>query len=142
MIFTLNLQFLIQHQQVGLFFDQISEKIVQKAIKIKGPRIDAPENAFKGFLKSNNLDESDVTQESTDKGKFYFANIKQEIFKQYLTIFCMADFRMKLYTIIFFFSSAIIANFVTITRCYFFKNPLVSYKQYLGDSSKLIWFFY
>ena len=59
-----------------LFFDQISEKIVQKAIKIKGPRIDAPENAFKGFLKSNNLDESDVTQESTDKGKFYFANIK------------------------------------------------------------------
>ena len=62
--------------QYIIFFDQIPEKIVQKAIKIRGPRIDAPENALKGFLKSNNLDKSDVTQENTDKGKFYFANIK------------------------------------------------------------------
>ena len=57
-------------------FEGIPIKIHEKALKIKGPRIDAPKQALEGFIKSNNLDKKNVTEENTDKGKFYFALIK------------------------------------------------------------------
>ena len=61
------------------FFDGMSKNIQQKAIKIKGPRADAPKQALEGFIKSNNLDVNDLLEESTEKGKFYFAMIKSKI---------------------------------------------------------------
>ena len=57
-------------------FEGMPIKIHEKALKIKGPRTDAPKQALEGFIKSNNLDQKNVTEENTDKGKFYFALTK------------------------------------------------------------------
>ena len=57
-------------------FEGMPIKIYEKASKIKGPRTDAPKQALEGFIKSNNLNAKNVTQENTDKGRFYFASIK------------------------------------------------------------------
>ena len=59
-------------------FEGIPIKIHEKALKIKGPRTDSPRQALEGFIKSNNLDQKNVTEENTDKGKFYFASIKSK----------------------------------------------------------------
>ena len=57
-------------------FEGLPIKIHEKALKIKGPRTDAPKQALEGFIKSNDLDKKNVTEENTDKGKFYFASTK------------------------------------------------------------------
>ena len=56
--------------------DGIPKKIQQKSKIIKGPRIDAPQVALEGFLKSNQLNKSDIYEKEIEKGKFYFANTK------------------------------------------------------------------
>ena len=53
-------------------FEGLPIKIHEKASKIKGPRTDAPKQALEGFIKSNDLDKKNVTEENTDKGKFLF----------------------------------------------------------------------
>jgi len=52
------------------------EKIEQKKKPIKGPKVDAPEVALKGFIKSNNLSKQDVYKKTLEKGEFYFAKTK------------------------------------------------------------------
>tara|TARA_Y100000590_G_scaffold375638_1_gene440696 strand:- start:4203 stop:6263 length:2061 start_codon:yes stop_codon:yes gene_type:complete len=57
-------------------FDGIPEKITQIKKLIKGPKVDAPQVAIDGFIKSNNLNKSDIYKKKIDKGEFYFAEIK------------------------------------------------------------------
>ena len=52
--------------------DKIPEKIVVKKKIIKGPKIDAPEIALEGFVKSNKLNKSDVYKKKTRKWSFLF----------------------------------------------------------------------
>ena len=52
------------------------EKIEQKKKTIKGPKVDTPEVALKGFIKSNNLSKQDVYKKTLEKGEFYFAETK------------------------------------------------------------------
>ena len=59
-------------------FDGIPKKIIQDEQVLKGPKVDTPPVALEGFIKSNNLFKTDVYQEETDKGKFYFAKIKSQ----------------------------------------------------------------
>jgi len=75
-------------KRLVIFFDGMPEKIEQKELTIKGPKTNAPPVALEGFLKSNNLDRKNIFEESTDKGKFFFAKInpktiflKQELSK-------------------------------------------------------------
>jgi len=56
--------------------DKIPEKIVLKKKFIKGPKIDAPEIALEGFVKSNKLNKSDVYKKKLENGVFYFAESK------------------------------------------------------------------
>ena len=56
-----------------ILFDGINSEIHQKEEEIRGPKIDAPENALNGFLNSNNLESKDVYEKETEKGVFYFA---------------------------------------------------------------------
>ncbi len=44
----------------------------------RGPKIDAPEQAINGFLKSTGLTKEQLEIKQTDKGSFYFATIKQD----------------------------------------------------------------
>ena len=56
--------------------DGIPEQIEQKKKIIRGPKIDAPQVAIDGFIKSNNLNKSDIYKKNLEKGEFYFAEIK------------------------------------------------------------------
>ena len=53
-------------------FDGIKTEIHQKEEEIRGPRIETPEKALNGFLRSNNFQEKDLYQKETEKGVFYF----------------------------------------------------------------------
>ena len=69
--------------------DGIPEKIEQKKKVIKGPKIDAPQNALEGFIKSNNLKKEQVYKKVIEKGEFYFAETKPkeiDIFKELQSI--------------------------------------------------------
>ncbi len=59
--------------------DGIPERIVQKKKIIKGPKVDAPQVALDGFIKSNKLNKSDIYKKKLEKGEFYFAQTKSEV---------------------------------------------------------------
>ena len=63
-------------KRLVFFIKGIPEKIEQKKKIIKGPKIDAPAVALEGFIKSNNLNKSDIYKKTIEKGDFYFAEIK------------------------------------------------------------------
>ena len=56
-----------------IFFDGIKPEIYQKEEEIRGPKIEAPEKAIEGFIRSNEIQKEDLYQKETDKGLFYFA---------------------------------------------------------------------
>ena len=56
----------------------IPDSIERKSAVIKGPKVDAPELALTGFIKSNNLNKSEIYKNKIDKGEFYFAKTKAE----------------------------------------------------------------
>ena len=56
-----------------ILFDGLNTEIQQKEEEIRGPKIDAPEEALKGFLKSNNFSEKDMFKKEGEKGFFYYA---------------------------------------------------------------------
>ena len=65
-------------KRLVFFINGIPEKIEKKGKIIKGPKIDAPAIALKGFIESNSLNKSDVYKKKIDKGEFYFADKKSE----------------------------------------------------------------
>jgi len=72
-------------KRLVFFINGIPESIEQKGKIIKGPKIGAPEVALEGFIKSNNLNRSDVYKNKIEKGEFYFAKkkvIKIDILKE------------------------------------------------------------
>jgi len=65
-------------KRLVFFIDGLPEKIEEKGKVIKGPKVDAPEVALEGFIKSNNLSKSDVYKKKIEKGEFYFAKTKSK----------------------------------------------------------------
>ena len=66
-------------QRLVFVIDGISEKIIQKQKVIKGPKTEAPQAAIDGFIKSNNLNKSDIYKKNIEKGEFYFAKTKLKV---------------------------------------------------------------
>ena len=66
-----------------ILFDGIKPEIHQKEQEIRGPKIDVPEKALNGFLRSNNFQKKDLYQKENDKGVFYFAKKPPKIIKIY-----------------------------------------------------------
>ncbi|HIF62207.1 MAG TPA: glycine--tRNA ligase subunit beta [Candidatus Pelagibacter sp.] len=62
-----------------IVIDGIPEKIEQNKKIIKGPKVDAPQIALQGFIKSNNLNKSDIYKKVIDKGEFYFASTRSKV---------------------------------------------------------------
>ena len=56
---------------VILFKDLLTE-VTQKEEEVKGPNINAPENAIVGFLRSNQITKNDLFKRNIEKGEFYF----------------------------------------------------------------------
>ena len=65
-------------KRLVFFIDGLPEKIEEKGKNIKGPKVGAPEVALEGFIKSNNLNKSDVYKKEIEKGEFYFAKTKSK----------------------------------------------------------------
>ena len=66
-----------------ILFDGIKPEIHQKEQEIRGPKIDVPEKALDGFLRSNNFQKKDLYKKENDKGVFYFAKKPPKIIKIY-----------------------------------------------------------
>jgi len=63
-------------KRLAVLIEGIPEKIEQKSKVIKGPNTKASEIALDGFIKSNNLNRSDIYKKKIEKGEFYFAKTK------------------------------------------------------------------
>jgi len=63
-------------KRLVLLIDGIPEKIEVKKKTIKGPKVDTPQAALEGFIKSNHLNKKDVYKKKIEKGEFYFAETK------------------------------------------------------------------
>ena len=69
--FSKNLSFSTPNRLL-ILFEGIKPEIKQKEEEIRGPKIDAPEKALNGFLRSNNFQKKNLYQKENDKGTFYF----------------------------------------------------------------------
>ena len=69
--FSKNLTFSTPNRLL-ILFEGIKPEIKQKEEEVRGPKIDAPEKALDGFLRSNNFQKKDLYQKENDKGTFYF----------------------------------------------------------------------
>jgi glycyl-tRNA synthetase beta chain len=55
-----------------ILFEGLSKGIIQKAVEIKGPNVNAPEKALDGFLRSHNINKEDLFKKVIEKSEFYF----------------------------------------------------------------------
>jgi len=65
-------------KRLVFFINGLPEKIEEKGKIIKGPKVGTPEVALEGFIKSNNLNKSDIYKNKIEKGEFYFAKTKSK----------------------------------------------------------------
>ena len=59
--------------------DGIPETIEEKKKILKGPKVGVAQVAIDGFIKSNNLNKSDIYTKSIERGEFYFAETKSKV---------------------------------------------------------------
>ncbi len=55
-----------------IYFENIHPFVNREAEEIRGPNINAPQNALDGFAKSNKINVKDLYKKKTEKGDFYF----------------------------------------------------------------------
>ena len=55
-----------------VFIKNINPTIIKKAEEIRGPNINAPQEAIDGFLRSYKIDKNKIFKKKTEKGEFYF----------------------------------------------------------------------
>ena len=55
-----------------ILFEGMKEEIYRKSEEIRGPSINAPEQAIEGFIKSNRIEKKNIFKKQTEKGEFYF----------------------------------------------------------------------
>ena len=60
-------------------FEGLDKQIKVSSEEIKGPRINAPEQAIEGFIKSNKIEKKDLFKNKTEKGEFYFYKTKTKL---------------------------------------------------------------
>jgi glycyl-tRNA synthetase beta chain len=67
--------------RVSIVFESLDKQIRLKSKEIKGPKINAPDQALQGFLRSNKIDKKDLFKNKTEKGEFYFYKTKPRTLK-------------------------------------------------------------
>ncbi|MDB2415294.1 glycine--tRNA ligase subunit beta [Rickettsiales bacterium] len=63
-------------RRITIVIDGVVRAKKSSAGERRGPRVDAPEKAIEGFVKSTGLTKDQLEIRETDKGKFYFATVK------------------------------------------------------------------
>ncbi len=64
-----------------IVFEGLDKLIKIVSEEIKGPKTDAPEQALRGFMKSNKIEEKDLFKKETEKGEFFFYKTKNKLLK-------------------------------------------------------------
>ena len=68
-------------KRLVFIIDGIPEKIAQKEKTIKGPKVDAPQIALEGFLKSNNLTTKELYKKKLKRVSFTLLKKSQRLLK-------------------------------------------------------------
>ena len=50
-----------------IYLDKVAKNIIKKAEEIRGPSLNAPEEALEGFIRSNNIKKSQIFKKKTRK---------------------------------------------------------------------------
>ena len=58
--------------RLTLFIKNLADKIKIESKEIKGPKVGSPDQVVQGFIKAKKVNEKDLVEKYTDKGKFYF----------------------------------------------------------------------
>ena len=67
--------------RVAVVFEGLDKFINIRSEEIKGPKIEAPEQALEGFIRSNKIEREDLYKKKTEKGEFYFFKTKSKSLK-------------------------------------------------------------
>ena len=67
-----NVSVLSTPNRLIIYCENISQKIIKAEAEIRGPSVNAPEQALNGFIKSNNISKEETFIRKTEKGEFYF----------------------------------------------------------------------
>ena len=63
-----------------IYFKDVQDETIMEAKEVKGPNINASNDALKGFIDSNKISKSKIFKKKTEKGEFYFYNtLKKKI---------------------------------------------------------------
>ncbi len=62
-------------------FENLDKEIKIKSDEIKGPKINANDEALEGFIRSNTIEKKDLYKKKTEKGEFYFYKTKSKTLK-------------------------------------------------------------
>ena len=85
-------------KRLVFFIEGIPEKIEKKGQIIKGPNIESSETALNGFIKSNNLNKSDIYKKKIEKGEFYFAKTSSKMIDIYKELHTIIPETIKIYS--------------------------------------------
>ncbi len=64
-----------------IVFEGLEKEIKIPSEEIRGPKIDAPEQALEGFVRSNKVEKKDLFRKKSEKGEFYFFKTKTKLLK-------------------------------------------------------------
>ena len=64
-----------------IVFEGLNKQINISSQEIKGPKIDSPEQALEGFMRSNKIEKKDLFKKKTEKGEFYFYKTRSKVLK-------------------------------------------------------------
>ena len=64
-----------------IVFEGLEKQIKILSEEIKGPNVNAPEQALEGFMRSNKIETKDLFKNKTEKGEFYFYKTKSKTLK-------------------------------------------------------------
>ncbi len=67
--------------RIIISFSNISKEVIKKSVEIRGPSVNAKREALEGFLKSHNINKSQVHLRTIEKGEFYFFKKPQQKLK-------------------------------------------------------------
>ena len=55
-----------------IVFEGLQKQVNIDPVEIRGPKIEAPEQAIEGFVRSNNIKRENLYKKKIEKGEFYF----------------------------------------------------------------------
>ena len=69
--------------RIVIVFEGLDKQVKIKSEEIRGPKIDAPEQALEGFIKSNKIERKNLYKKKIEKGEFYFYKTESKVLRTF-----------------------------------------------------------